>query len=174
MTRLSRSARGLVVAVAALALTGGAVFATMPAASAPGLARAAAASGKTVPVIKPQGQESRLADERSTTEDKTEQVETPETPETPEAPDADAPDVDAATTHPDNHGAVVSAAAKAATPDGFDTHGAYVSSIAKSSAGKPDAATKAADKAAAGNANGDAGKALGSAKGAAARAARGH
>jgi hypothetical protein len=41
----------------------------------------------------------------------------------------------AAANHPVNHGCVVSAAAKAATPSGFKNHGQWVSSVAKANKG---------------------------------------
>jgi hypothetical protein len=122
--------RGLLVALAAVALSAGVVLAARPV-SAPaahadaGLERASQAAGKTVPV----------------------------TVQTPTAPDADADadqdedtTTDAPTTDPArklNHGWYVSQAARADTPAGFANHGAYVSSIAKGDLGKPAAATAA-------------------------------
>jgi hypothetical protein len=90
----------------------------MPSAATPGLTTATEASGQAVPVRPATGP---TVDE-TTAEDNDE--------------DADA----SKATHPDNHGAVVSAAAKADTPEGFDNHGAYVSSIAKQNAGQDAAA----------------------------------
>ena len=127
MRSIARSLRGPLAALALLALTAGIAFAARPtAAGRDGLAVAAGASGHTVPVA---GQPSAHQ---------------------PEAPDTDTPDTSEhadSATHPDNHGATVSQAAKAETPAGFRNHGAYVSSIAKGNhgqanrpadAGKPD------------------------------------
>ena len=153
MNRLTRSARGLLVAIAALALTGSAVLAarSLPSAASAGTQHASTVSGKTVPTVQTAG-----------TPDANEKPDgTPEPKETPDAEDnADgAPNAD----RPHNHGWFVSQAANADTPAGFDNHGAYVSSIARSDAGKPDAAANGADT-----------SATGKAKGAAARAAHGH
>jgi hypothetical protein len=145
MTRLLRASRGMLVAVAVLALTAGIALAgrtipsshQMPDAAAPGLQRAAEAAGKTVPVA---------AAGHDLNADGTEAAET-EAPET-EAPETDAPKEAAPVsapapppgTHPDNHGADVSAAAKTQTPAGFDNHGQYVRSIATANHGQTVAA----------------------------------
>lgn len=155
MNRLTRSARGLLVAIAALALTGSAVLAarSLPSAASAGTQYASTVSGKTVPAAQTAG-----------TPDANEQPDADETPEPKETPEAK-DDADTATNadRPHNHGWFVSQAANADTPAGFDSHGAYVSSIARSDAGKPDAAASGADK-----------SATGKAKGAAAKAAHGH
>jgi hypothetical protein len=157
MSTLTRHLRGLVVALAVLALTAGGVLAARalptapPPAAASGLQVATDASGHAVPV----------------------RAETPTSPDADEdadqdgdgaeAPDEDAPDTDPSdAARAQNHGWFVSQAAAAETPAGFANHGAYVSSIAKGDDGKPAAATKAADKAA---------KAAKAAKGAATAAA---
>ena len=149
MPTLRRSARGLLVALAALALTGGAVFAArgLPSAATPGTQQAATASGRTTPSIQAAG----VPTPNGTPEAK----ETPEPVEPPDAEDNGASSAD----RPHNHGWTVSQAANADTPAGFANHGAYVSSIAKGDAGKPDAAASAADHAAAGKATGAAAKA---------------
>lgn len=133
MHRLTRHLRGLLVALAALALTAGVVLAARPAsvdappaAAADGLSTATEASGQTVPVrageaALPAGDEDEdpgLAEE-----------------------DADAAD---AGDRPQNHGWFVSQAAKGATPAGAANHGESVSAVARSDAGKPAAATGAA------------------------------
>jgi hypothetical protein len=139
---LTRHLRGLVVALAVLALSAGGVLAARalptapPAAAANGLEVATGASGHVVPV----------------------RAETPMSPDADEAKDedgddADAPDEDGPDTdqpaaeRAQNHGWFVSQAAAAETPAGFANHGAYVSSIAKGDDGKPASASKAADKA---------------------------
>jgi hypothetical protein len=147
---LTRHLRGLLVAIAALALTAGAVLAAKtlptapPAAAAGGLSRASEAAGRTVPA---NGDDPAVVEPDANTE-----------------PDADAEQPDGTTTgdpsvateRKQNHGWFVSQAATTPTPDGFANHGAYVSSIAKSDVGKPDAASTAgttgATKSAAGKA----------------------
>ena len=121
MTRLTRHARGLLAAIAVLALTAGVAFAgradpsagSMPDAAATGLDRAAEASGTTVPVAAPAAGADQDEDQAEDT-------------------DEDAPAEDGATDtttdttaaeHPDNHGKTVSEAATGETPDTFDNHG---------------------------------------------------
>ena len=110
MHRLTRHLRGLLVALATLALSAGVVLAARPtsveappAAAADGLSVAAEAAGKTVPV----------------------RAEQETLPEADEDADEDAPEVDedaartptdAAGERPQNHGWFVSQAAKGATP----------------------------------------------------------
>lgn len=107
-----RRIRGLLIALAVLAISAGAVLAgrALPQAAADGLARAAEASGKTVPV--------RPAP-ALTAEDPEEEEAAPESEEAEDAED------------PDNHGAAVSEAAQGETPDGWRNHGAYVSAVAR-------------------------------------------
>jgi len=157
VTRLTRSARGLLVALAALALTGGAVFAarSLPSASTSGTQHASTVSGKTVPTTQTAG-----APDSNDNDEANETVEQ-------ETPDAEAGAANA--DRPQNHGWFVSQAAQLVTPAGFDNHGAYVSSIAQSGQGKPDAAAAGANQSAAGKAKAAAAKA----KAAAAKAARG-
>jgi hypothetical protein len=150
MTRLTRSARGLLVAIAALALTGGAVFAarSLPSAATAGTQHAGTVSGRTIPAT----------GAAPTTHNGTPDAdETPEPAETPDAEDGDK--AAAGADRPQNHGWFVSQAANAETPVGFDNHGAYVSSIARGDAGKPDAAATGAAKAAEGKARAAAAKA---------------
>ena len=137
MHRLTRHLRGLLVALAALVLTTGAVLAARPAsveappdAAGDGLTRASEAAGKTVPV-----RPAPAAPEVDEDEDGDENV--------PEADEEEGAADEAAGERPQNHGWFVSEAAKATTPDGFDNHGAYVSEIARGDEGKPEAATAA-------------------------------
>lgn len=143
MHRPTRQLRGLLVALATLALSAGVVLAARPtsveapaATAADGLTIASEASGKTVPV----------------------RAEEPALPEVDEDADEDVPEVDEEPDgepsigegeRPQNHGWFVSEAAKAATPEGFDDHGQYVSEIARGDDGKPEAATTASEKGAA-------------------------
>jgi hypothetical protein len=142
---LTHRLRGLVVAIAALALTATVVFAARPATAPPaaaqdGLERASEASGKDVPVS---AQEDPPAEEEST-EDAEAEEEALEDAEEAEGGE-----------RPMNHGWYVSEAAKGETPDGYDNHGAYVSEIARGDDGKPEASTdeakaeRAAERAAA-------------------------
>jgi hypothetical protein len=146
--RLTRHLRGLLVALATLALSAGVVLAARPttveapaAAAADGLSIAAGASGKTVPV----------------------RVEAPAGPDADEDTDEDAPaadedaDADAAGDRPPNHGWFVSEAAKAETAEG-QARGQAISEIARSDAGKPDTATAGSERGAAAAAAGKAHK----------------
>jgi hypothetical protein len=114
--------RTIPLAVAILVLSGGAAlaFSTMPDASAPGLTKATQASGQVVP-RRPLNEHVTPATVEQTTD------------ETSDTPDADTP---AAA----NHGAAVSAVAKAedTTPD--TNHGADVSAVAKDNHGQTVAA----------------------------------
>jgi hypothetical protein len=129
--------RALLVAIAVLAISAGAALAgrpalTPPSAAADGLQRAADAAGKTVPVA---GLPAAAPDE-DTDEDADEDADEPQPAE--EAP------VDAqAAEHPDNHGKVVSEAAQATTPGGFDNHGQYVKTVATDNHGQDVAAEHA-------------------------------
>ena len=141
MYRNTRYLRGLLVALATLALSAGMVLAARPAsveappAAAPppaadhGLSTASEAAGKTVPV-REDGAAVPDADE--------------------DAPDADdAPDAGGAAANPDrpqNHGWFVSQAAKGATPEAATNHGQHVSEVARGDDGKPDSATAAAER----------------------------
>ena len=146
MHRITRHLRGLLVALATLALSAGLVLAARPAsveapgaAAGDGLSRAGDAAGKIVPA-QPDAPAVPEADEA---EDVDEGV--------PEA-DEDVEDADPAVAEgerPQNHGWFVSQAAKGATPASADSHGAYVSEIARGDDGKPEAATAAREKGAA-------------------------
>jgi hypothetical protein len=126
--RLLRRSRGLVIALAALALTAGAALAghsalSTPSAASAGLERAAAASGQTVPVEPP---DAGPAADENTDEDTDEGTDVGD----------NAPTADASADHPDNHGKLVSEAAQATTPGTFDNHGLYVKSVATANHGQ--------------------------------------
>jgi hypothetical protein len=142
MNRLTRSARGLLVALAALALTGGAVFAarSLPLPDTSGTQQAATQTGRTLPVA---GGAPATEHGAPDADETAEPAETPDTEDSGAAANAD---------RPHNHGWFVSQAAQAETPAGFDNHGAYVSSIARGDAGKTGAATIDASPSAAGKA----------------------
>ena len=126
-------AKSILAALAAIALSATAVFAAAgasgPAHTATvGLDRAAIASEWSVPV--------RAESPDTATEHQANKV--PEANESPDLATTKATD----TTHPDNHGTLVSAAAKAATPAEFANHGAYVRSIAMKNDGHGTASAK--------------------------------
>lgn len=111
--------RTILAALAALALSAGAVLgATPPPAAEDGLSTAGEASGMTVPPTTPPDLEVPAP--------------TP-TEENGEEGDENTPDPtpDENGEHPDNHGAVVSQAAQGETPEGWANHGAYVSAVAR-------------------------------------------
>ncbi len=110
-----RRLRGLLIALAVLAISAGAVLAgrVIPQAAGDGLAGAGEASGQTVPVG---------PDVQPTVDEPDE--DTTETEDTTENEDTNAE-------HPDNHGAIVSEAAQGETPDGWKNHGEYVSAVAR-------------------------------------------
>jgi hypothetical protein len=137
--RFTRHVRGLLVALATLALSAGVVLAARPtsveappAAAADGLSVASEAAGKTVPV----GAEQVTLPEVDEDADK-------DAPEVDE--DADAKS-DAAGERPENHGWFVSEAAKGAMPAAAVNHGQQVSEVARSDEGKPETATTAAER----------------------------
>ena len=133
MTRLHRHARGLLVAIAVLALTTGAALArsadpaagSTPDAAANGLDRATEMSGKTVPVAAPAAGADRDA---AVVEDVEEE-----------------PADGAAAEHPENHGSGVSDAASGATPESFANHGQYVRSVATDNHGQSVSAERRQD-----------------------------
>jgi hypothetical protein len=123
MSDLARRARGLPVAVAVLVISASVAFAggpgSMPEASADGLAVAAEAADKVVPVG-PSAEEA--------VEEPAEELEpTAEEPAEEEPADEE---------RPDNHGATVSEAAQMETPEGFVNHGAFVSCVARMAHGE--------------------------------------
>jgi hypothetical protein len=137
MQRLSTHLRGLLVALAALALTAGVAFAARPAGNT-GLERATEASGKTVPT--------ETTDEEPTVPEVDEDLDEDEPGTEDEEADEDADedeDVDGEEAvdgeRAENHGWYVSEAAKGETPEGYRNHGEYVSEIARGDDGKPGA-----------------------------------
>jgi hypothetical protein len=136
MTQLPRRIRGLLIALAILALSAGVASAARPAFSTPeaaadGLERATEASGIEVPRAGPPE-----ANEPVTDEDEDE----PEEPIAEEPAEENGDGAEAA--EPDNHGAAVSEAAQADTPEEFDNHGQYVRSVATDNHGHdPERAT---------------------------------
>lgn len=141
MHRLTRHLRGLVVALATLALSAGVVLAARPAsveappaAASDGLTVAAEAAGKIVPVRAEAPALPVVVNEQDRDEEQA-----PEVDEV--APEVVAPAVEGERT--ENHGWFVSEAAQGVTPATARNHGAYVSEIAQSDQGKPAAATVA-------------------------------
>jgi hypothetical protein len=147
VTRLTRYARGLLVAIAALALTAGAALAArgLAPASSLGAQHANTTAGQDSEVTRPD------ADTPDTDEDAGDADEV-------ETPDVETPAADTNADRPQNHGWFVSEAAKSTTLEG-QARGEYVASVAQGTEGKPDAAAKGAAKAAAGKAKGAAAKA---------------
>ncbi len=149
MHRLMTHLRGLMVALATLALTAGVAFAARPvsvpapdlAASGPATTEVTEDGEATVPELDDDEEEAtdEAADEEEATDEASDADEPKATEDadeeeaTDEDDDADAADTD----HPVNHGWYVSQAAQAPTPDGYRNHGAYVSEVAKSDEGKP-------------------------------------
>jgi len=128
-----RRIRGLIAAIAIVAVSAGVALAARPASAPPaaaadGLERAGTAAGKVVPVS---------AQEAAPVPAVVEET----------APEQAAPaDATATAEHPDNHGKLVSEAAKSETPAGFDNHGQYVKTVATANHGQE---TSAAARAAA-------------------------
>jgi hypothetical protein len=134
---MTKRFRSLVIALVALALSAGVVFAahSMPTVASNGLATAGTHAAKTVPVEPDKGDQAGDDQAKPDTADKDDQAK----PDTADKDDQAKPDTADTTTHPDNHGKLVSEAAHLTTPAGFRNHGAYVSSIARGdhgSAGK--------------------------------------
>jgi hypothetical protein len=153
MHRLSTHLRGLMVALATLALTAGVAFAARPVGDT-GLERATDAAGKVVPVgpgadepALPEpddGDEDTDADEPAVDEDLDEDEDADERDgEDGEDADEDADEDDG--DRAENHGWFVSEAAKGDTPDTYRNHGEYVSEIARGDDGKPGSVEEADD-----------------------------
>jgi hypothetical protein len=139
MTQLPRRVRGILIAVAILALSAGAAVARppadMPEAAADGLERAGDESGVSVPVAGPPDE---LGPEAAPTVEPTEESAELPIADPPEAPEP----VAEAAQQPENHGAAVSVAAQSETPAEFDNHGQYVRSVATDNHGQdPERAT---------------------------------
>lgn len=118
MPAIVRRSRSLFIALVTLAITAGIALAArpMPAASSDGLATASEASGQTLPVGPV---DATLDDQPGATE------------ETGDA--APVQGLDPATA--ENHGVLVSEAARMATPDGFTNHGEFVSCVPRMNRG---------------------------------------
>src|SRR5262249_15556228 len=139
---LKRRLRSLLVAIAVLALSAGAVLARRG----------------SHPVAAPQSPGTQTADqgdqnEQGDADDQGEDAEAPDAPETEapetEAPDTEAPDAGGTGVHPDNHGKLVSEAAQGPTPAGFDNHRAYGGTVAHQNRGADASAKGKATSAAA-------------------------
>ena len=126
MTSLKSRLRSLLIALAVLALSAGVALAGRVTHSTQAPAVGAAAEGE-------QGEQGEQGDEAEAPETEAPEVEAPDAAETPET--------DTTTgVHPDNHGKLVSEAAQAVTPTGFDNHGAYVRTVAQANHGQEQAA----------------------------------
>ncbi len=151
MTRFVRYARGLMVALAALALTAGVTFAARG--IAPAASVATAPTDVTVNVdeedVDPEVDQN---EDEDADQDEDEDADQDEDDDVDQDEDIDQDedvdqDEDGKSDRPLNHGAYVSEAAHADTPEGFDNHGQWVSSIAKGSDGKPDQEARRSAKA---------------------------
>ena len=160
MHRLTRHLRGLLVAIAALALSAGVVFAAHPTAGQRSTDKVVGGSdptGQTLTVTTDDEDEDEDADE-DTDEDADEDAEVDEDADEDANEDADAPEVDEgvggepAAERQQNHGWFVSQAAKGVTPASATSHGTYVSTIARSDAGKTAVTAKTPKAAKAANA----------------------
>jgi len=122
VSRINRRLRSLLVALAVLALSAGAVLAGRTGLSAPASPNQVAGPAESA-----------------------EPSESPEIEpsESPETEPSEAPDTGttSAGVHPDNHGLLVSEAAQASTPPGFENHGQYVRTIAQANPGQAASAT---------------------------------
>jgi hypothetical protein len=135
VTVLTRHLRSLLVALAVLALSAGAVLAGRSALSVPVRPDAAVTHADSSETEIGETEETEPAEAPETETDKT------ETPDT----ETDAPDAGTSTAvHPDNHGKLVSEAAQGATPADAANHGAYVRTIAQDNHGKEAAAAATA------------------------------
>jgi hypothetical protein len=119
-----RRFRGLGVALAVLALSAGAVFASTPGTQL--TPRAIDAAENQSSNADPSESESAEPTESPEPTETTEPSESPEPSGSPEAPGG-AP---GASPNADTHGALVSTAAQMPTPSGFPNHGAFVSCVA--------------------------------------------
>jgi hypothetical protein len=134
VTVLTRHLRSLLVALAVLALSAGAVLAGRSALSVPVRPDAAVTHADSSETETGETEETEPAEAPETESDKTDETETPDT-------ETDAPDAGTSTAvHPDNHGKLVSEAAQGATPADAANHGAYVRTIAQDNHGKEAAA----------------------------------
>lgn len=142
MNSAFRHLRPLLISLVALILTAGIAFAAKPSTPANGLAVAAQAAGKTVPVVST-GDENTAPDEETESDEDTDT----ETNEDSGGDNCatDPTDLTAEQLAALGHGSVVCWAAHQDTPEGFDNHGAWVKSWATENAGS-DASGQAKDK----------------------------
>jgi hypothetical protein len=139
VTKLILRLRGILIALAALALSAGLAFGAQPDASLWGLANASSQAGQTVPVQA--GDEETTGDE--TTDESTDESTDETTDETTSEDSSDHCATDPTTLTPEelaaaNHGSVVCwAAQQTQWPEWFSNHGAFVACWAHS--GKADA-----------------------------------
>jgi cytoskeletal protein RodZ len=131
----TRRLRSLLIALAVLALS-----ATVA------LAGRTATTPQHQVANQPQGGDQQAQESESP--DASEAPDASDAPESPDPSQADSTDSTSGSTgvHPDNHGKLVSEAAQATTPAGFDSHGAYVKTIAQNNAGHAGAAAKHSGK----------------------------
>jgi hypothetical protein len=131
MTSILRQFRGLAIALAVLAISAGAVFAAAPSltlTASHNRDQATTAQGLTV--------DASESAEPSDSAEPSESVEPSESPDPSESvapsqsPDASGSPAPSESASPDNHGALVSTAARMPTPSGFPNHGAFVSCVA--------------------------------------------
>ncbi len=127
MTDLIRRFRGLAIAIVVLAMSATIALATGPLSQPAG----GHAPNAEEPTNGADEDESEAPETEEPSEDADEDVDQDEETEAPETeePSEDA-DVDAESADGDTHGALVSAAAKMETPEGFRNHGAFVSCVA--------------------------------------------
>jgi hypothetical protein len=136
VSALARRLRSLLIALTVLALSATIALAARPTTTPPDHSAAA------------QRDKTHAGATENPTSEESEEAEESDELEAPEGDESESPDVDEAeapigeVTHPDNHGKLVSEAAQAETPDGFDNHGAAVRVVARDNHGHATAETK--------------------------------
>ncbi len=136
MSSISRHLRSLLIALAVLALSATVAFAARPDSAPPAHANAQGPAPTETPgADEDEAPDAEATDDPDADEGGAPEAEAPET-EAPEAeaPETEAPDAEAAD-HPDNHGKLVSEAARTETPEGDANHGSWVRSVAKDNHG---------------------------------------
>jgi hypothetical protein len=126
MSALHLRFRGLLIALAVLAITAGAVFATTPSPSPSATPTGAqpTAEPTATPTASPKQDGDQDKDKES------EKEEAKKTPEPTASPGPGGTSQAAESPAADTHGALVSAAAQMDTPEGFANHGAFVRCVA--------------------------------------------
>jgi hypothetical protein len=134
----TRRLRSLLIALAVLALSATAALA----------GRTVLTTPHSQVATQGQGGDQQAEESESPDPSESEAPEASDAPESPDPSDAGSTDTTDSPTgvHPDNHGKLVSEAARSATPGGFDNHGAYVRTIAQDNAGHAGAAATHAGK----------------------------